>query len=262
MAEPYIPAIKDFDFLFKFLFAYFFIQVWGILTGQGRTFEKVPEINRKQIKDIEKKIKKVSETIRNKRQKLQKLQNTKNDDDVDETEEGGQVQAPWKQGGAGVAEGWGYGLAGGGGGGDSECDPPCSTGDASLCCQIENLVNKRNNLINQKHELGKSKRAKLVVDRKVTEEENLSTQRKYLFQFVFLTVSMFIFAFALIGFLEVPGRDVANIAIFIFITASLLKYLFDFSILENGQSYMIILAALSLYVDSFRETAERIASQF
>jgi hypothetical protein len=100
------------------------------------------------------------------------------------------------------------------------------------------------------------------VDRKVTEEENLSTQRKYLFQFVFLTVSMFIFAFALIGFLEVPGRDVANIAIFIFITASLLKYLFDFSILEKGQSYMIILAALSLYVDSFRETAERIASQF
>ena len=116
MAEPYIPAIKDFDFLFKFLFAYFFIQVWGILTGQGRTFEKVPEINRKQIKDIEKKIKKVSETIRNKRQKLQKLQNTKNDDDVDETEEGGQVQAPWKQGDwAWRKDGWGYGLAGGGG---------------------------------------------------------------------------------------------------------------------------------------------------
>ena len=212
MAEPYIPAIKDFDFLFKFLFAYFFIQVWGILTGQGRTFEKVPEINRKQIKDIEKKIKKVSETIRNKRQKLR---NTRRQSVKDRLEK-----------------------------------------------QIDDLECEEEELINQKHELGKSKRAKLVVDRKVTEEENLSTKRKYLFQFVFLTVSMFIFAFALIGFLEVPGRDVANIAIFIFITASLLKYLFDFSILENGQSYMIILAALSLYVDSFRETAERIASQF
>ena len=213
MAEPYIPAIKDFDFLFKFLFAYFFIQVWGILTGQGRTFEKVPEINRKQIKDIEKKIKKVSETIRNKRQKLR---NTRRQSVKDRLEK-----------------------------------------------QIDDLECEEEELIKQKTGLGEpERRAELVVEREVTEEENLSTKRKYLFQFVFLTVSMFIFAFALIGFLEVPGRDVANIAIFIFITASLLKYLFDFSILENGQSYMIILAALSLYVDSFRETAERIASQF
>jgi hypothetical protein len=96
----------------------------------------------------------------------------------------------------------------------------------------------------------------------VTEAKNLSTQRKYLFQFVFLTISMFIFAFTMIAFLEVPGRDIANIAIFIFVAATLMKYLFDFSILEKGQSYMIVLAALSLYVDSFRETAERIAAQF
>ncbi|WP_276834250.1 hypothetical protein [Chryseobacterium cucumeris] len=93
------------------------------------------------------------------------------------------------------------------------------------------------------------------------DKEKLSKQRRHLFKFIFLSTSMFIFAFVMIGFLDVPARDVGNIAVFVFITASLLKYLFDFTITDN-QVNMIILSGISLYVDSLRETAERIAAQF
>ncbi len=164
MAEPYIPTIKDFDFFFKFLFAYFFLQVWSILTGQDANLR---------------------ETLKGKRtaKKPKKAKKPRKD----------------------------------------------------------------------------KKLSKKAEERKKREE--LANQRKYLFQFIFLSTSMFIFAFVMIGFLDVPARDVANIAVFIFVTASLLKYLFDYTVTES-QVRMIILSGLALYVDSFRETAERIASQF
>lgn len=164
MAEPYIPTIKDFDFFFKFLFAYFFLQVWALLTGQDANLR---------------------ETLKGKRtaKKPKKAKKPRKD----------------------------------------------------------------------------KKLSKKAEERKKREE--LANQRKYLFQFIFLSASMFIFAFVMIGFLDVPARDVANIAVFIFVTASLLKYLFDYTVTES-QVRMIILSGLALYVDSFRETAERIASQF
>ena len=144
MAEPYIPSIKDFDFFFKFLFAYFFLQVWGLLIGQGANL-------RETFKGNDKKNKK--------------------------------------------------------------------------------------------------------------DEKVLANQRKYLFQFIFLSTSMIIFAYVMIGFLDVPAREVGNVGVFVFLSASLLKYLFDFT-MTDSQVRMIILSGLALYVDSFRETAERIASQF
>ena len=224
MAEPYVPAIKDFDFLFKFLFAYFFIQVWGILTGQGRTIEKVPGVPDKkaldkEIKTINKKIKSIKDVIKKLKDELKK-----------------HTQGTLKH--------------------------------KVLSNTIDTFKRMLNTLTNEKQEkVIKLDEVKLAIENAqlgvaVTEAKNLSTQRKYLFQFVFLTISMFIFAFTMIAFLEVPGRDITNIAIFIFVTATLMKYLFDFSILEKGQTYMVILAALSLYVDSFRETAERITAQF
>jgi hypothetical protein len=78
---------------------------------------------------------------------------------------------------------------------------------------------------------------------------------------MFLSASMFIFAYVMIGFLDVPARDVGNIAVFVFLSASLLKYLFDFT-MTDSQVRMIILSGVALYVDSFRETVERIAAQF
>jgi len=93
------------------------------------------------------------------------------------------------------------------------------------------------------------------------DQEKLSKQRRQLFKFMFLSASMFIFASVMIGFLDVPARDVGNIAVFVFITASLLKYLFDYTI-TNSQVRMIILSGIALYVDSLRETAGRIAAQF
>ena len=163
MAEPYIPTIKDFDFFFKFLFAYFFLQVWALLTGQDANLR---------------------ETLKGK---------------------------------------------------------------------------KAASKIKRAFKIAARKLSKKAEERKKREE--LANQRKYLFQFIFLSTSMFIFAFVMIGFLDVPARDVANIAVFIFVTASLLKYLFDYTVTES-QVRMIILSGLALYVDSFRETAERIASQF
>ena len=115
----------------------------------------------------------------------------------------------------------------------------------------------------EKIELNASKTAlKRMKENPVSkDQEKLSEQRRRLFKFMFLSASMFIFAFVMIGFLDVPARDVGNIAVFVFLTASLLKYLFDFTITDS-QVRMIILSGLALYVDSFRETAERIASQF
>jgi hypothetical protein len=72
---------------------------------------------------------------------------------------------------------------------------------------------------------------------------------------------MMIFAATMIGFLGVPARDVGNIAVFVFIASSLLKYLFDYTITDS-QVRMIILSGIALYVDSLRETAGRIAAQF
>jgi len=173
MAEPYIPTIKDFDFFFKFLFAYFFLQVWALLTGQDANLR---------------------ETLKGKK----------------------------------------------------------------AASKIKRAFKIAARKLSKKAEERK-KREELAEERKKREE--LANQRKYLFQFIFLSTSMFIFAFVMIGFLDVPARDVANIAVFIFVTASLLKYLFDYTVTES-QVRMIILSGLALYVDSFRETAERIASQF
>jgi hypothetical protein len=224
MAEPYVPTIKDFDFLFKFLFAYFFIQVWGILTGQGRTFEKVPGVPDKES---------LAEELENINTKIESIENV-----IEKLK-------------------------------DERKKHTQGTLKHKVLSDTINTFNRMlNTLTKEKQEKEiKLDEINLAIENEqlgvvVTEAKNLSTQRKYLFQFVFLTISMFIFAFTMIAFLEVPGRDIANIAIFIFVAATLMKYLFDFSILEKGQSYMIVLAALSLYVDSFRETAERIAAQF
>jgi len=115
--------------------------------------------------------------------------------------------------------------------------------------------------------VGSAKAAQQAVQKAVkkiakkSEAERLAEQRKYLFQFIFLSTSMIIFAYVMIGFLDVPAREVGNIGIFVFLTASLLKYLFDFTVTDS-QVRMIILSGLALYVDSLRETAGRIASQF
>ena len=156
MAEPYIPSIKDFDFFFKFLFAYFFLQVWGLLIGQGANLRETFKGNDKK-------------------------------DEKDEKDE-------------------------------------------------KDKKNKK-------------------------DEKVLANQRKYLFQFIFLSTSMIIFAYVMIGFLDVPAREVGNVGVFVFLSASLLKYLFDFTVTDS-QVRMIIFSGVALYVDSLRETAGRIAAQF
>ena len=180
MAEPYLPSIKDFDFFFKFLFAYFFIQVWAVLIGQKIKAEIKPT-----KQDYEKTIARLEAKPANKLTYYEKIE-----------------------------------LAG----------------------SKRELENIKNNPISK-------------------DQEKLYNQRRKLFTLIFLSASMFIFAFVMIGFLDVPARDVANIAIFIFATASLLKYLFDYT-MTDSQVRMIILSGLALYVDSFRETAERVAAQF
>ena len=156
MAEPYIPSIKDFDFFFKFLFAYFFLQVWGLLIGQGANLRETFKGNDKK-------------------------------DEKDEKDE-------------------------------------------------KDKKNKK-------------------------DEKVLANQRKYLFQFIFLSTSMIIFAYVMIGFLDVPAREVGNVGVFVFLSASLLKYLFDFTVTDS-QVRMIIFSGVALYVDSLRETVGRIAAQF
>ena len=180
MAEPYLPTIKDFDFFFKFLFAYFFLQVWAILTGQD-----IPKEDKPTKEDYEKTISKLG---------------AKPEKDL---------------------------------------------------------------TFYEKIELNAAKTAlKRMTENPVDEDqEKLAKQRRQLFKFMFLSASMFIFAATMIGFLDVPARDVGNIAVFVFITASLLKYLFDFAITDS-QVRMIILSGLALYVDALGETAGRIASQF
>jgi hypothetical protein len=180
MAEPYLPTIKDFDFFFKFLFAYFFLQVWAILIGQD-----IPKEDKPTKEDYDKTI-------------------------------------------------------------------------ARLEAKPEDELT-----FYEKIELNAAKTAlKRMEENPISEDqEKLSKQRRQLFKFIFLSASMFIFASVMIGFLDVPARDVGNIAVFVFITASLLKYLFDYTITDN-QVRMIILSGIALYVDSLRETAGRIAAQF
>ena len=180
MAEPYLPTIKDFDFFFKFLFAYFFLQVWASLTGQDITTE-----DKRTKQDYEKIITKLEAKSEKKLTFYEKIQ---------------------------------------------------------LNASKTALIKMKENPISE-------------------DQEKLSKQRHQLFKFMFLSVSMFIFAVTMIGFLDVPARDVGNIAIFIFVTASLIKYLFDYTVTDS-QVRMIILSGMALYVDSFRETAERIAAQF
>ena len=168
MAEPYIPTIKDFDFFFKFLFAYFFLQVWALLTGQGVNYKE----------------------------------NLKAEEDETQT-----------------------------------------IGFTDIAKKASKALKKA---------------AKAAEKR---EAERLAEQRRQLFNFIFISMSMMIFASMMIGFLGVPAREVGNIAVFVFITASLLKYLFDYTITDN-QVRMIILSGIALYVDSLRETAGRIAAQF
>jgi len=180
MAEPYIPTIKDFDFLFKFMFAYFFLRVWAILVGQD-------------IKEEEKRTK----------------------EDYEKT-----------------------------------------------VSRLEAKPEKELTFY-EKIELNAAKIAlKRMNENPISEDqEKLSKQHRTLFKFIFLSASMSIFAFIMIGFLDIPARDVGNIAVFVFITASLLKYLFGFSITDS-QVRMIILSGLALYVDALGETAGRIAAQF
>ena len=180
MAEPYLPTIKDFDFFFKFLFAYFFLQVWAILVGQDIKSEDKPT-----MKDYKNTIKKLKAKPEDKLTFYEKIE--------------------------------------------------FNAAKTALKRMKENPVDE--------------------------DQEKLSEQRSQLFKFIFISVSMFVFASTMIGFLDVPARDVGNIAVFVFITASLLKYLFDFTITDS-QVRMIILSGISLYVDSLRETAGRIAAQF
>ena len=180
MAEPYLPTIKDFDFFFKFLFAYFFLQVWAILIGQ-----EIPTERKRTAEDYKQIIAKLKAKPEKERTFYEKIE--------------------------------------------------LNASKTALKRMKENPVSK--------------------------DQEKLSEQRRRLFKFMFLSASMFIFAATMIGFLDVPARDVGNIAVFVFLAASLLKYLFDFT-MTDSQVRMIILSGLALYVDSFRETAERIASQF
>ena len=180
MAEPYLPTIKDFDFFFKFLFAYFFLQVWAILIGQ-----EIPAERKRTAKDYKQIIAKLKAKPEKERTFYEKIE--------------------------------------------------LNASKTALKMMKENPVSK--------------------------DQEKLSEQRRRLFKFMFLSASMFIFAFVMIWFLDVPARDVGNIAVFVFLAASLLKYLFDFTITDN-QVRMIILSGVALYVDALRETAGRIASQF
>ncbi len=180
MAEPYLPTIKDFDFFFKFLFAYFFLQVWAILIGQ-----EIPTERKRTAKDYK-----------------------------------------------------------------------------EIIAKLEAKPEKELTFY-EKIELNASKTAlKNIKENPVSkDQEKLSEQRRRLFKFMFLSASMFIFAATMIGFLDVPARDVGNIAVFVFLTASLLKYLFDFTITDS-QVRMIFLSGVALYVDTLRETVGRIAAQF
>ena len=180
MAEPYLPTIKDFDFFFKFLFAYFFLQVWAILIGQD-----IPKEDKRTKEDYEKVI-------------------------------------------------------------------------ASLEVKPKDELTYYETI-----ELKASKTALERMEKNPVSEdqEKLSKQRRQLFKFIFISMSMMIFAATMIGFLGVPARDVGNIAVFVFIAASLLKYLFNYTI-TNSQVRMIILSGIALYVDSLHETAGRIAAQF
>jgi len=180
MAEPYLPTIKDFDFFFKFLFAYFFLQVWAILIGQ-----EIPTEKKRTKEDYEKTISTLGAKPEKDLTFYEKIE--------------------------------------------------LNAAKAALKRMKENPVDE--------------------------DQEKLSEQRRRLFKFMFLSASMFVFASVMIGFLDVPARDVGNIAVFVFITASLLKYLFDYTITDS-QVRMIILSGIALYVDSLRETAERIAAQF
>jgi hypothetical protein len=180
MAEPYLPTIKDFDFFFKFLFAYFFLQVWAILIGQD-----IPKEDKRTKEDYEKVIARLE---------------AKPKDELTYYE------------------------------------------TIELKASKTALERMEKNPVSE-------------------DQEKLSKQRRQLFKFMFLSASMFVFASVMIGFLDVPARDVGNIAVFVFITSSLLKYLFDYTITDS-QVRMIILSGIALYVDSLRETAGRIAAQF
>lgn len=180
MAEPYLPSIKDFDFFFKFLFAYFFIQVWANLVGQKIEAEDKPT-----EEDYEKTIARLEAKPATELNYYEKIE---------------------------------------------------------LTASKRELENIKNNPISE-------------------DQKKIYNQRRKLFKFVFLSTSMFIFAFVMIGFLDVPARDIGKIAAFIFVTGSLLKYLFDVS-LTDGQVRMIVFAGLSLYVDEFREMLGRVSAQF
>ncbi|MGA1008875.1 MAG: hypothetical protein ACO3SE_09930 [Sedimenticolaceae bacterium] len=180
MAEPYIPTVKDFDFFFKFLFAYFLLQVWAILSDQ-----KPPTEKKRTKEDYEKTIAKLEAIPEDKLTFYEKIE--------------------------------------------------LKAAKTAVKRMEENPVDE--------------------------EQEKLAEQRRQLFKFIFISMSMMIFAATMIGFLGVPARDVGNIAVFVFIAASLLKYLFDYTITDN-QVRMIILSGIALYVDSLRETAGRIAAQF
>jgi len=180
MAELYLPSIKDFDFFFKFLFAYFFIQVWAVLVGQEIEAEEKPT-----KEDYEKTIARLEAKPATELNYYEKIE---------------------------------------------------------LAASKRELENIKNNPISE-------------------DQENLYNQRRKLFKFVFITLFMSIFALVLIGFLDVPPKDIGKIAAFIFVTASLLKYLFDIALID-GQVRMIVFAGLSLYVDEFREMLGRISAQF
>ena len=180
MAEPYLPTIKDFDLFFKFLFAYFFLQVWAILIGQD-----IPTENKPTKADYEETITRLEAKPQNELTYYETIQ--------------------------------------------------LNAVKATLARMEKNPISE--------------------------DQEKLSKQRRQLFKFMFLSTSMIIFVYVMIGFLDVPAREVGNIGVFVFITASLLKYLFDFTITDS-QVRMIILSGIALYVDSLRETAGRIASQF
>jgi hypothetical protein len=180
MAEPYIPTIKDFDFFFKFMFAYFFLRVWAILVGQD-------------IKGEEKRTKQDYEKIVFRYK--------------DKTEKELTFYEKIK----------------------------VNAAKAALKRMNENPVSE--------------------------EQERLNKQRRRLFMFIFLSFSMLMFAFTMIGFLDVPVGGVVSIAIFIFITASLLKYLFEFVVTDN-QFRMIILSGFALYASSLHEIVKRISAEF
>ena len=192
MAEVYIPSIKDFDFFFKFLFAYFFIQVWSVLTGQNWSFKENFEYNQPQWLD---------NNIQN---------NTNSNEDVAES--------------------------------------TVQTQGSGLKKLAEKKFRRKVRRFMRAAEKAQVAEEAAQEKRERRERRTIGEQRKFLFQFIFLSLSMIIFAFTMIGFLGVPGQEIVNISLFIFTVATLLKYLFDFSVTSN-QVYMIVLAGLSLYVD-------------